>query len=53
MIHVDSQNKTTKKFYLKNVDGVVVCLSFAVNMAMFGIINADNLFHLSPDVIYY
>jgi len=49
VIYVNSQNKTTKKYYLKNIDGVVVCLSFDVNMARFGIINADDFFLLSPE----
>ena len=49
MINVNSQNKITKNYYLKDIDGVVVCLSFAVNMASFGIINADDVFLLSPE----
>ena len=49
MINVNSQNKITKKYYLKDIDGVVVCLSFAVNMTIFGIINADDIFLLSPE----
>ena len=28
VINVNSQNKTTEKYYLKDIDGVVVCLSF-------------------------
>ena len=54
VIYVNSQNKITQKYYLKNIDGVVVCLSFAVNMAMLGIINAENICLLSPewDVMY-
>ena len=44
VIYVNSQNKITKKYFLKNIDGVVVCLSLAVNMMMFGIINEDNFF---------
>jgi hypothetical protein len=49
VINVNSQNKITKKYYLKDIDGVVVYLSFAVNMTMFGIINADDVFFLSPE----
>ena len=49
VIYVNSQNKITKKYYLKNIDSVVVCLSFAVNMAMFGIINAEKFCLLSPE----
>jgi hypothetical protein len=32
VIYVNSQNKITKKYYLKNIDSVVVCLSFAVTI---------------------
>jgi len=38
VIYVNRQNKTIKK---NNIDGVVVCVSFGVNMARFGKINDD------------